>query len=121
MNETDVVALNQFTDVELELEGAEEEDKPPIDLDKPPTIDTKQRILEDWLLVYPHTQRGPNDVVISGPVIGGWGPGRYFRNRRLAIQHYIEKYGHARVGMVGGKTKGRWAVLIRNLRGENAA
>lgn len=60
--------------------------------------------------------RGPRDVVLSGPVIGGWGPGRFHRNRRIAYFVLAEKYGEGRVRRLDGVTRGRWAYLIKNLR-----
>lgn len=124
MTSTEVVELTSLGLGYLDEAGdaTEEETEPPIDVEKPPTIDTKQRVLEDWTLSYPHTKRGPGDVVLSGPVIGGWGPGRYFRSKRTAFEFMVAKFGHARVRKLDKSTKGRWSLLIKDLRGEaNAA
>jgi hypothetical protein len=124
MNSEEVIEFSAYDASTIQLADLEEAGDATEEVEGPvevkPTIDTKERELEMGLVEYPHTKRGPRDVVLSGPVIGGWGPGRYFRNRRLATRHFIDKYGHARVGMVGGATKGRWAVLIRNLRQDAA-
>lgn len=71
---------------------------------------------------YTRALRGEHDVVLSGPVIGGWGPGRYFRSKALAKRYLELKYGAERVRPAGGWTRGRWAYLIKDLRkAENAA
>lgn len=62
-----------------------------------------------------YTDRGPADVLLSGPVTGGWGPGRWHKNRRLAYAHCAEKYGAGRVQTVR-QADGRWSFLIKNLR-----
>ena len=62
-----------------------------------------------------YSPRGPRDVILSGPVLAGWGPGRYFSNRRAAYMWALTKYGKERVSRVR-YTRGRWAFLIKNLR-----
>lgn len=63
----------------------------------------------------PYPTRGPRDVVVSGPVRGGWGPGRWMPNRYVARKWADGKYGPERVLPVP-YTEGRWAFLIRNLK-----
>jgi hypothetical protein len=64
-----------------------------------------------------YSDRGPRDVVLSGPIIGGWGPGRWQKNRRIAYWFCVEKYGAERVKPTRQST-GRWSFLIKNLRSE---
>ncbi len=91
----------------------EEEDTLPIT----PTIDTTQKDLEQREVAYTSlSQRTDRDVVLSGPIIGGWGPGRYFQNRGRAHDFMVAKYGAGRVVELDGKTRGRWSFLIKDLR-----
>jgi len=96
-----------------------------IELDVEPTIDTDPKELAEADLAsrfYTKMLRGAGDVVLSGPVIGGWGPGRYFRSKRLAKRYLSMKYGVDRVQRLPGRQKGRWAYLIKNLKeGANAS
>lgn len=62
-----------------------------------------------------YVDRGPRDVVISGPIIGGWGPGRWHKNRRVAYWVAVDKYGEDRVKMTR-QSSGRWSFLIKNLK-----
>lgn len=62
-----------------------------------------------------YVDRGPNDVVLSGPVIGGWGPGRWHKNRRIAYWRLVDKFGADRVKQLR-QSQGRWSFLIKNLR-----
>lgn len=62
-----------------------------------------------------YSTRSPRDVILSGPVVGGWGPGRYHRSRRVAFAALKEKYGEARV-VPTRQVKGRWSFLVKNLR-----
>ncbi len=64
---------------------------------------------------YTRALRGPGDVVLSGPVIGGWGPGRYFRSKAMA-RRYLELKYPGRVRPAGGWTRGRWAYLVKDLK-----
>lgn len=104
-----------MTEPSLEIAAPEDGD-----LDDPeiypmvPGIDTGISDFRDRFVDY--NLRGLLDVVLSGPVIGGWGPGRYFRSRRLARAWCEAKYGAGRVKNVEGFTKGRWAFLIKNMR-----
>jgi hypothetical protein len=63
-----------------------------------------------------YTDRGPADVVLSRPVTGGWGPGRWHKNRRVAYWCCAAKYGVDRVKTTR-QSDGRWSFLIKNLRG----
>lgn len=80
-----------------------------------PTLDTNDHVLENGEKFVDYSTRGPADVVLSGPITGGWGPGRWFSNRRMAHRWAVEKYGLSRVVPVRGQT-GRWAFLVKNLR-----
>ena len=62
-----------------------------------------------------YTDRGPNDVVLSGPIIGGWGPGRWHKNRRIAYWCLVDKFGADCVKQTR-QSEGRWSFLIKNLR-----
>lgn len=114
-----------FSVLDLEVVGAEMEaedweelspilEKSTVPLE--PTIDTNEKEFADRFVEYPHTRRSDRDVILSGPVIGGWGPGRYHQNRALARQHLIEKYGADRVRTIGRYIRGRWAFMVLNLR-----
>jgi len=63
-----------------------------------------------------YTSRGPGDVVLSGPITSGWGPGRYFRNRREAYAAMCAKHGADRVRFLEGVTRGRWSYLVKGLK-----
>lgn len=78
-----------------------------------PTIDTKQRDLEEKEADYSASRRYTKDFVLSGPIIGGWGPGRYHQNRAIAEAWCKRKYGAANVKRLDGITRGRWAFLIK--------
>ena len=97
-------------DLELEINDEEDEDKLPIK----PTIDTRQKDLEEREVLYDWV-RQPGDVVLSGPVIGGWGPGRYHMNRLSAKKRLIKKFGANRIRDVP-QTAGRWAFLVKGLQ-----
>lgn len=85
-----------------------------------PTIDaTDEQVAGLDERFYTKGMRGPRDVVLSGPVMGGWGPGRYFRSKRTAYRYLVMKYGHENVRFLRGSTRGRWSYLIRNLKGRN--
>ena len=62
-----------------------------------------------------YSDRGPRDVVLSGPVIGGHGPGRWHKNRRVAYWRLVDKFGADRVKQMR-QSQGRWSFLIKNLR-----
>lgn len=81
-----------------------------------PTCDSSPQSMEsgsNQLIEY--STRGPNDVVLSGPVVGGWGPGRYHRSRRVAYHVLRDKFGADRVTPTR-QVKGRWSFLIKNLK-----
>lgn len=80
-----------------------------------PTLDSNSRALESGERSVTYVDRGPLDVVISGPVVGGWGPGRFHRSRRAAFSFVAEKYGAERV-MPTKQSVGRWSFLIKNLK-----
>jgi len=63
-------------------------------------------------------QRGSRDVVLSGPVGQGWGPGKWFKSRFFAFRYAVMKYGASRVKLLPGVTSGRWAFLIKDLKKE---
>jgi hypothetical protein len=65
---------------------------------------------------YTRALRGPNDVVLSGPIFQGWGPGRYHRSKTVAKEFLEKKYGVERVRPIAGWTRGRWAYLIKDLK-----
>ncbi len=64
---------------------------------------------------YNYPTRGPLDVVVSGPLRGGWGPGRWMPSRQAAFTRMVNKYGAQRVVRVPA-VAGRWAFLIKKLR-----
>lgn len=80
-----------------------------------PTNDTPPEDFLEKERDYVTLARGPRDVVLSGPVVNGWGPGRYFMNRKQARAWCEEKYGKERVGGNLGYTRGRWSFVIRGL------
>lgn len=82
-----------------------------------PTIDTPGQVLEEGNRFVDYSIRGPRDVILSGPLTGGWGPGRWFKNRSMAYLFVVDKYGVGRVSSVRERA-GRWAYLIKNLRAE---
>lgn len=93
-----------------------------------PTVDTSPELLAAMVSedpqgrFYTKALRGPRDVVLSGPIIGGWGPGRYHQSKALALRYLRLKFGDERVRVLPGWTRGRWAYLIKDLRKEpNAA
>lgn len=66
-----------------------------------------------------YSDRGPNDVVLSGPVIGGWGGGRWHKNRRVAYWRLAGQFGEDRVKQMR-QSQGRWSFLIKNLKSTSA-
>lgn len=62
--------------------------------------------------------RGPRDVILSGPVRGGAGPGRYHPSRRAAWEYAVAKYGVNRVRRLEQDCFKRWALIVKNLRQE---
>lgn len=79
-------------------------------LDSGPDLDSGARFVD-------YTDRGPRDVVLSGPVLGGWGPGRYHRSRRVAYTYLVDLHGESRVKVMS-QSKGRWSFLVKNLKSE---
>lgn len=61
-----------------------------------------------------YSTRGPNDVVISGPIGAARGPGRAFESQEAALAWAREKYGEDRVTLLK-KDAPRWAILVKNL------
>ena len=83
--------------------GDEEGDLEP--LPAVPTIDTLPPLVD-------YSSRGPNDFVVSGPLVKGNGPGRLFGDELKAFNWAAGKYGQSRVSRsYGGEN--RWAVLIK--------
>ncbi len=95
-------------------------------------LDDADELIEEELPLAPHcdldtsefgsrfveySSRGPRDVVISGPITGSHGPGRWHKNRRVAYWCCVEKYGADRVQQTR-QSEGRWSFLIKNLRPE---
>lgn len=80
-----------------------------------PGIDTDENDLSDLPIDY--TERGPRDVVVSGPIFGGWGPNTKMPNRKAAYARCVQKYGVDRVKNIP-QSRGRWAFLIKDLRSE---
>ena len=81
-----------------------------------PTCDSSPQSMEsgsNQLIDY--STRGPRDVVLSGPVAGGWGPGRYHRSRRVAYHVLRDKFGAERIVPMR-QSKGRWSFLVKNLK-----
>ena len=127
MNEKDIVAaefieanltaaellesLPHFDDM-LGSERSPEISKPEVR----PTIDTPDEAFKDGDVFYTEALRGPRDAMLSGPIVGGWGPGRYFQSIYKAIEHYSQKYGADRVVKPPRRTKGRWSLIIKNLK-----
>lgn len=93
------------------------EGEPELDNDYPliPWCDTPDAELGARWVDY--SDRGPRDVVVSGPITGGWGPGRWQKNRRYAYWRLVEKYGEDRVKPMK-QSIGRWSFLIKNLKAE---
>lgn len=79
-----------------------------------PTNDTAPSEFLDRFVEY--GDRGPRDVILSGPVRGGGGPGRYQPNRRVAWEAAVAKYGANRVRPLGRDVHKRWALIVKNLK-----
>lgn len=77
-----------------------------------PTIDDTEKKLEESEISY-DSVRAVKDFVLSGPILGGWGPGRYHKSRAVAEEWCRAKYGEANVKQLAGFTRGRWAFLIK--------
>ena len=93
----------------LELERLDD----PVEFPMIPWVDsTDGDFASRWVEYH---DRGPRDVVISGPLPGGWGPGRWMKNRRAAYAFYVGKYGVERV-KTHPQSVGRYAFLVKNLR-----
>lgn len=69
-----------------------------------------------------YSDRGPLDVVVSGPlgkkVDGSVNPGRWFATVYDALEWARGKYGEERVRLITplDYEGNRWAVLVKNLR-----
>lgn len=80
-----------------------------------PGVDTTAKEFADRFVDY--RERGPNDVMLSGPVNRkGWGPGRRYPSFTAAYEAACKRYGAERVFRVMGFQSGRWAFLIKNLK-----
>ena len=110
-----VVDARDLLDEEVALEEVGSDD----DLDYPliPWCDTTDD--EFGVRWVDYVDRGPRDVVVSGPVTGGWGPGRWSKNRRIAYWRLVGKYGIDRVKQTR-QSEGRWSFLVRGLRAPTA-
>lgn len=107
--------LNKLTPSELaEVGGLEKDYDDPKIYPLLPGVSTTRKEFADRFVDY--SARGPDDMVLSGPIVGGHGPGRYFRNKALAKRYLILKFGAGRVRELERFTYGRWAFLIKNLR-----
>ena len=104
-----------LTNVEPEEDEIEVEPEP---APPEPSLDTTPEEVVEYEWFYP--VRSPNDVVVSGPITGGWGPGRWFKNRRMALTWAMNKYGKDRISLTR-QTVGRWSILVRGLKNANAA
>lgn len=82
------------------------------------TCDTTSKEFLDRFVDY--NLRGKNDVVLSGPVISGWGPGKYYQNRMIAFKALAAKFGEHRVRFTEKNTSGRWSFVVKNLKTEGA-
>jgi|SRR5690349_2825706 len=78
------------------------------------TCDTTQKEFLDRFVDY--NLRGPNDVVLSGPIISGWGPGKYYQNRMMAYRALVALHGADRVRFTEKNTIGRWSFVVKGLR-----
>ena len=95
-----------------ELESLDDEDEYPL---IPWCDTTSDEFGTRWV---DYSDRGPLDAVISGPVTGGWGPGRWHRNRRIAYWVCAARYGADKVKPMR-QSSGRWSFLVKGLK--NAA
>lgn len=76
-------------------------------------MDMAEIDVERWMV---YCDRGPRDVVVSGPLeANGWGPGVLMPDREAAWNRLVAKYGESRVRN-HPQSFGRWGFLIRNLR-----
>jgi hypothetical protein len=117
MNSTNTEEL-ELTDqiIDPGVEGETEPEEPQGFI---PTVDSDLSDFSDNTKYVDYSTRGPNDVVLSGPIVGGWGPGRFHRNRATAYKWCCDNYGVDRVKR-GEKWEqaGRWSFLIKNLKTE---
>ena len=82
-----------------------------------PTLDEGPKEVKGDTDVYaPYSTRGPRDVMLSGPLPGGYPPGRWFASRIDAAAWAITKYGVSRVVVPEAQSKNRWCLLIKELR-----
>lgn len=106
----EVLASMPLPDEDCEpLEKAGDEIDPPTIT---PNIDQDENDLSDLPVDY--SERGPRDVVVSGPIFGGWGPNTKMPNRKAAYARCVQKYGVERVKNIP-QSRGRWAFLIKDL------
>ena len=70
---------------------------------------------------YRRASRGPDDVMISGPLAGfvNNGPGRRFQTRREGWNWAAKKYGFERL-VFPRQTVGRWCVIVKGLAKSHA-
>lgn len=115
--ELDEAAYAQEADTEPMVPELPEPEIPTLD-SSPKELDVVAKSLEMGAehVPAPYSVRGDSDVMLSGPVTGGWGPGRWFPNRSGALNWAVSKYGSARVVVPEAQSAGRWCLLIKNLR-----
>jgi hypothetical protein len=77
-------------------------------------IDSELQPSEDTSIIN-YDIKGPNDVVISGPLTSGSGPGRTHASSREAYIRLCNKYGKNRVKSMK-QDKHRWCYLIKDLK-----
>lgn len=104
------VAAMSDNELRRESTEADEDEEHPYQ----PTVDSKAEELKDKWILYPG--RGPNDVVVSGPMLSNAGPGRFMPSRRAAYAAMVQKYGKERVVLMERQSRGRWSFLIKNLK-----
>lgn len=101
--------------VECEEETEEEKEE---ELPLEPTLDTTEKEFANRFVEY--GGRGPNDIVLSGPITGGWGPGRWRQNRGHAYRDLVKRWGKDKV-VITRQSAGRWSFLIKGMKNAVAA
>lgn len=89
------------------------------DVSGPDCDATAQQVMRISDGYYRRASRGPNDVMISGPLAGLNGPGRRMPTRWDAWRWCEEKYGKDRL-IFPRQTEGRWCVIVKGLRRNEA-
>lgn len=86
---------------------------------QPPNVDDHEQDVERRLGQYPVTV--PGSFIVSGPLPGGGGPGRFFPSADSALRWALERYGGwapaGGNGVLSRETDahpgGRWAIRVR--------